>query len=260
MPVETFGDHDDQVPSIISAPEERDLSQPTAEAQICDLEAQIVNQLKLRDSLIIQEMLQKSDVDMLSNRQLLSDASNEMDQPSSKHENQQSGLEKSVRDLHSEAYDLSGLEFRARSMARIASQRLLVQDAMLTAGGVDCEDPLLCRSRQLMQERDRRVKDLTIQLRALNEMRDRIDSMRHQRAALAIENRSLANDNTTIPRAFMATTCGMEGSEGAGASGREVTDQSRSDVTRKVQILEKMAAETRRNVKIRSIFTSLVPS
>ena len=219
------------------------------------LETQIVEQIQIRDSLIIEELLAAGkDAGIAGSDHLQHDHSfGRIDHSTDTNEQASQELEKSVRDLHSEAFELCGLEYRANSMARISSQRLLVQDLMLT-GGIESDDPLIVRGRQLMLDRDRRVKDLTVQLKTLNEMRDRIDSMRRERAALAIKNRALAEAkgaSTNVLKEIGSNGCVSEASAA-------FVGQDKEDVIHRVQVLEKIATESRRHFKIRSIFSSLV--
>jgi hypothetical protein len=233
-----------------------------AESNSPSLESQLIRQIRIRDSLILKELAQKAarDFDEREKSSFSADTHNtgQSNLASDSNPKQKSGP--SLQDLHSEAFDLSGLEFRSRSMVRIASQRQLIQDVMLTNISEDKQDPLLSRARRLMQERDSRVKDLTNQLRALNEIRDRVEIIRRQRAALAIENRSLAQRNTsqhfrlfdhpmvdapadpTAPDSDVLNESGLLPEAGATGAG----------------LLNEISLETSRHVMIRSIFSSLV--
>jgi hypothetical protein len=237
-----------------------------AESNSPSLESQLVRQIHIRDSLILKELAQKaaSDFDESQRSSFSSDAGNTGQSNSISDSNPiQTGP--SIQDLHAEAFDLSGLEFRSRSMVRIASQRQLIQDVMLTNISEDKQDPLLRRARRLMQERDSRVKDLTNQLRTLNEIRDHVEIIRRQRAALAIENRSLAQKNTCAWQ-----HCAQIGSDDqAMANANADPSAADSDFYNESEplppagaagagLLREISLETRRHVKIRSIFSSLV--
>jgi hypothetical protein len=222
------------------------------------LESQLVRQIQIRDSLVLKELAQKAE----SNFEDRDKSSLPAGAEKTGQSNSTNPKQKSLQDLHSEAFDLSGLEFRSRSMVRIASQRQLIQDVMLTNISGDKQDPLLSRARRLMQERDSRVKDLTNQLRVLNEIRDRVEIIRRQRAALAIENRSLAQRN-----AWTAQPCAQMGPADhpmadapadPAAPNPDVLNESGSFTQAGAGLLNEISFETRRHVKIRSIFSSLV--
>jgi hypothetical protein len=228
------------------------------------LESQLIRQIQIRDSLVLKELAQKaqSEFDERENVSFTTDSEITADVRSKSDINlRRSGP--SIEALHSEAFDLSGLEFRSRSMVRIASQRQLIQEVMLTNISEDKQDPLLSSARRLMQERDTRVKDLTNQLRALNEIKDRVETIRKQRAVLAIENRSLAQRN-----ALASQHCAQTGS-----ADHPMTDTPADSTSPDPEfwnesgslagatgagLLEEISLETSRHVKIRSIFSSLV--
>ena len=231
---------------------------PSASDVVCNLEAELVRRIRVRDSLLLEELIQKSERE--------SDAAGRCHAVADSIEpaqNENNESEQSLRNLHSKLFELSGLEFRARSMATIASRRLLVQDVMLTPGGAESEEPQHRRARELMQERDRRVKALIMQLQVLGDMRDKIDSIRRQRALLNVENRALAGTREAQRSSAEvsdgsppATNADADADAVAGAPGRPPSDGLEG--TEATGLLRRVAAEQRRRVRVRSIFSALV--